>query len=94
MSVRPAYNREQLKITALLREQVGFQPFFHGEPKLPGVRKGDTLVQLIFAALTNNPNHFSNLIQVFSPYRYLVPSTLWLHHSPGSASRGKSTSVS
>lgn len=39
--VRPAYNREQLKITAVLREQ-GFQPFFHGELKLPGVRKGDT----------------------------------------------------
>ena len=64
--VRPAYNREQLKITDVLREQ-GFQPFFHGEPKLPGVRKGDTFVQLMFAAITNNSNHFSNLIHVFSP---------------------------
>lgn len=35
---------------------------------MPGVRKGDMLVQVILAAITNNPHHFSNLIQVFSPY--------------------------
>lgn len=40
MRVRPAHNREQLKIIALFREQVGFQPSLHGELKVAGVRKG------------------------------------------------------
>lgn len=62
MRVRSAHNREKLKITVFLREKVGFQPSLHGGLKVPGVRKGDIFVQVILAAVTNNLNHFCNLI--------------------------------
>lgn len=59
MRVRSAHNREKLKITVFLREKVGF---LHGGLKVPGVRKGDIFVQVILDAVTNNLNHFCNLI--------------------------------
>lgn len=63
--VTSAYNREKLMITALLREQVGFQHSLHGELRVPRVRKGHAFMQAILAAITNDPHHFSNLRQVF-----------------------------